>query len=201
MGSDTANRLLEATKACLVADGFAALSTRKVAEKAGVPLSQIHYHFGGRQGVVLALLERENEVLLDRQRAMYGEDVPLWKRYEQACDFLEEDLASGYVRVLQEMVAAGWSDPDIAAAVRTAVDGWRTTLRGVAAEAERNLGGYGPLTAEHVADLVWLAHLGAETMLLLHGTVSDDTTIVDALRRIGELIRVAEDRRTAEVRQ
>lgn len=193
MGSDTANRLLEATKACLLADGFAALSTRRIAETAGVPLSQIHYHFGGRKGVVLALLKSENEALLDRQRAMYGEDVPLWKRYEQACDFLEEDLASGYVRVLQEMVAAGWSDPDIAEAVRTALDGWRATLRSVAGEAEQNLGGYGPLTAGHVADLVWLAHLGAETMLLLHGAVSDDTEIIDALRRIGELIRIGED--------
>ena len=38
---------------------------------------------------------------------MYAEDVPLWQRYEQACDFLEDDLESGYVRVLQEMIAAG----------------------------------------------------------------------------------------------
>lgn len=193
MGPDTASKLLEATKACLVADGFAALSTRKVAEKAGVPLSQIHYHFGGRKGVVLALLERENEALLGRQRAMYGEDVPLWKRYGQACDFLEDDLASGYVRVLQEMVAAGWSDPDIAERVRAAVDGWRATLRGVAGEAEEQLGGYGPFTAGQVADLICLAHLGAETMLLLHGTASEHAQIVRALRQIGELIRIAED--------
>jgi len=42
---------------------------------------------------------------------MYAEDLPLWQRYERACDFLEDDLDSGYVRVLQEMVAANWSDP------------------------------------------------------------------------------------------
>ena len=36
--------------------------------------------------------------------------APLWQRYEQACDFLEDDLESGYVRVLQEMIAAGWSN-------------------------------------------------------------------------------------------
>ena len=40
--------------------------------------------------------------------------TPLWRRYEQACDFLEDDLESGYVRVLQEMIAAGWSTPEIA---------------------------------------------------------------------------------------
>jgi hypothetical protein len=37
---------------------------------------------------------------------------------EQACDFLEDDLDWGYVRVLQEMVAAGWSNAGIGAAVR-----------------------------------------------------------------------------------
>ena len=45
---------------------------------------------------------------------MYAQDAPLWRRYEQACDFLEDDLESGYVRVLQEMIAAGWSNPEIA---------------------------------------------------------------------------------------
>ena len=32
-----------------------------------------------------------------------------------ACDFLDADLESGYVRVLLEMTTAGWSDPEIAA--------------------------------------------------------------------------------------
>ena len=49
---------------------------------------------------------------------MYAQDWPLWRRYEQACDFLEDDLESGYVRVLQEMIAAGWSTPTIAEAAR-----------------------------------------------------------------------------------
>ena len=60
--------------------------------------------------MVLALLEAENRRRLARQTAMYAQDVPLWRRYEQACDFLEDDLESGYVRVLQEMIAAGWSN-------------------------------------------------------------------------------------------
>ena len=49
---------------------------------------------------------------------MYAEDAPLWQRYERACDFLEDDLDSGYVRVLQEMIAAGWSNKELGDAVR-----------------------------------------------------------------------------------
>jgi hypothetical protein len=39
---------------------------------------------------------------------MYAQDLPLWQRYEQACDLLEDDLDSGYVRVLQELIAAAF---------------------------------------------------------------------------------------------
>ena len=40
-----------------------AMSTRKVATEAGVPLSQVHYHFGSKGGLVLALLEAEDRRL------------------------------------------------------------------------------------------------------------------------------------------
>ncbi len=190
---DTAERLLDATRTRLLADGLAALSTRKVADLAGVPLSQIHYHFGGKHGILLALLERENEQLLSRQRAMYERKAPLWRRYAQACDFLEDDLASGYVRLLQEMIAAGWADARIAERVTAVVAGWRGTLAAVATEVEPALGGYGPFTAEEIADLVFLAHLGAESLLMLERDPAEQSRLLRALRRVGDAIRLAED--------
>jgi len=121
---DTRTLILEAARRRLVADGYAGLSTRKVADEAHVPLSQLHYHFGSKQGLVLALLAEENLRRLDRQTTMYAEDMPLWVRYERACDFLEDDLDSGYVRVLQQMLAAGWSNSEVGQAVRTLIGGW-----------------------------------------------------------------------------
>ena len=52
----TARRILTAARAALLESGFAALSTRSVAEKAGVPLSQIHYHFRSKEQLILAML-------------------------------------------------------------------------------------------------------------------------------------------------
>ena len=66
--ADTRTLILERRGARLLADGYAGLSTRKVAEEAGVPLSQLHYHFGSKQGLILALLEEENQRRLARQR-------------------------------------------------------------------------------------------------------------------------------------
>ena len=188
---DTRTLILEAARRRLVADGYAGLSTRKVADEAHVPLSQLHYHFGSKQGLVLALLAEENLRRLDRQTTMYAEDMPLWVRYERACDFLEDDLDSGYVRVLQEMIAAGWSNSEVGQAVRTLIGGWFELLVEVAREAERRHGPLGPFTAEEIATLIGTAFFGGEALLLL-GFDRRVLPIRAALRRISVAIRQLE---------
>jgi AcrR family transcriptional regulator len=188
----TKQTILAAVRRCLLADGYAAMSTRKVATEAGVPLSQVHYHFGSKGGMVLAVLEAENHRLLARQTAMYSEQASLWRRYEQACDFLEDDLESGYVRILQEMIAAGWSTPQIAEKVREMLIGWYELLDAVASEAAERFGGLGPFTASEIAALIGFAFIGAEAYLLL-GFDRHQIPIRAALRRVGQLIRERED--------
>lgn len=185
-------KIIEAARNCLLADGYAALSTRRVAEAAGVPLSQIHYHFRGKQGVILALLDHENRQLIERQRRMYGAETPLWKRYEQACDFLDDDLASGYVRVLQEMIAAGWSDREVASRVLDLLQGWFDVLGEVAREAEERFGTLGPISADDLAVLIGLSFLGGEAMILL-GREDRSARVRSSLRSLGGLIRRFEE--------
>ena len=188
----TRDSLLEAAQACLRRHGISGFSTRRVAEEAGVSLSQIHYHFGSKRRLMLSLLEREDARLLQRQATMYAEDLPLWKQWEQACDYLDEDLASGYVRILQEMIAAGWSDPELAEAVRRLLRGWFELLTEVAGQASGRLGGLGPLTADQIAALVGTAFLGSEAVILL-GYPEEELPARSALRRVGALIRTLEE--------
>jgi len=189
--ADTRSLILEAARSRLLADGYGGLSTRKVADEARVPLSQLHYHFGSKQGLILALLEQENQRRLARQHRMYAEDAPLWQRYERACDFLEDDLDSGYVRVLQEMIAAGWSNKEVGDTIRELLGGWYSLLAQVAREAEQRYGPLGPFTAEEVGTLVGAAFLGAET-LLLSGFDRELLPVRSALRRLGLVIRQLE---------
>ncbi len=93
---DTRLELLAAAELCLQRDGYSELSTRRVADHAGIPLSQIHYHFGSKQGLVLAPLDHLNQRLLKRQALAFAAPVTLSQRWERACDFLDEDLSSGY---------------------------------------------------------------------------------------------------------
>ena len=186
---DTRLRILAAAKGVLLDVGYANLSTRGIAEAAGVPLSQIHYHFGTKQNLMLAVLDLENRTRLDRQAAMYEAGKPLWEQWLQACDFFDEDLASGYVRVLMEMTAAGWSNPDIAEAVSPQVQGWFDLLANVAERAVEQFGSLSPFTSEELAALAGLPFLGAETVILL-GLDESKVAGRPALRKIGELLRL-----------
>jgi AcrR family transcriptional regulator len=189
---DTSATLLAAAKKVLRKGGYSALSTRDVATAAGVPLSQIHYHFGSKDGMMLALFEYLNDELLHRQQAMFGNPaLKLSEQWDLACAYLDEDLASGYVRVLQELIAASWSDAAVAQVVRTALMGWVDLVVGVARKAEREFGGLGPLTPEEVGAFTANAFIGAESLYLL-GFEKKGSPIRQALRRIGDLVRTAE---------
>jgi len=189
---DTRQRILAAAKGVLLDVGYANVATRSIAEAAGVPLSQIHYHFGTKQNLMLAVLDMENRTRLSRQAAMYEADKPLWEQWLQACDFFDEDLESGYVRVLMEMTAAGWSNPEIAEAVSAQVQGWFDLLAAVAQRVAKRFGPLSPFTAEELAALAGLPFLGAEAVILLG---LDESKIAGrpALRRIGELLRSLEE--------
>jgi AcrR family transcriptional regulator len=171
--------------------GVAGLATRRVAAEAGQPLSQIHYHFGSKQGLMLALLDYIDEQTLRRQRAMYGSGTSLSERWYKACDFLDKDLASGYVRLLQECTALGWSDEAIAVKVRALMNRWYSLLTEVAHEAETRFGPFGPFSPAEIAALVGKAFIGAESSLLLR---IDETRIPirSALRKIGLMIEALE---------
>jgi AcrR family transcriptional regulator len=191
---ETSTTLLEAAKKVLRQNGHSGLSTRDVAAAAGVPLSQIHYHFGSKQGLMLALFDYLNAQLLDRQNAMFHDvTLTLSQRWDRACDYLDEDIASGYVRVLQELLAASWSDPEVARVVRTGLMGWYELIADVARQAEKDLGWTGPFSAEEIAALVSSAFIGGESLFLL-GAEKKGAPVRQSLRRVGDAIRMAESR-------
>jgi AcrR family transcriptional regulator len=191
--AETRAAILDAARARLLEVGYANLATRAVADAAGVPLSQIHYHFGSKQQLILAVLEVENQRLLERQRRMYAGPEPLSRHWELACEFLDEDLESGYVRVLHEMIAAGWSDTEVAAAVRELIGAWYRLLGDVARREAERLGGLGPFTPDEVAMLMGMPFIGAEAQLLL-GLDETEFPARSALRKLGALIGSLEAR-------
>jgi AcrR family transcriptional regulator len=187
-GQATRERIVQAAREVLIAHGHAGTSTRAVADAAGVNLSQVHYHFGGRHGLLIEVFRRENEALLARQQALYAAPGPLSDKWRVACDFLDQDLHSGYVRVLWELWAAGLTDPELAAGWREAVSGWRELLEEVFAAWVAEVGVELPITPRVMATLVANIFYGIEVDLLA-GLDAPHREVLDA---IGALIERAE---------
>lgn len=187
--------LLEAAKTVLRNKGYSGLSTRDVAVAAEMPLSQIHYHFGSKEGLVLALFDYLNEQLLSRQAEMFGNpDLRLSEQWKLACDYLDEDLASGYVTVLQELWVAGYANPEIAAVVRRGILGWQELLTRLVLKSRAGFGPLGNLPPQQIAALVGAVFIGGEAYILL-GLEKKAVPIRKALRAVGDLIAALEQPR------
>jgi AcrR family transcriptional regulator len=192
-GQATRLRIVDAARDVLVERGYADTSTRAVAEQAGVQLSLVHYHFGSKQQLLVAVLERENERLLERQQRLYAEPGPLADKWRTACDYLDDDLRSGYVRVLWELWVAGLANDELAERWRVTMGGWRDLLESVfeswAAELEVEL----PLSPRVLASLVANVFQGIEIELLA-GVTEEEAPHREALEGLGRLIAQAEAR-------
>jgi AcrR family transcriptional regulator len=187
-GQATRDRIVQAARDVLIAHGHGGTSTRAVAEAAGVNLSQVHYHFGGRHGLLIEVLDRENEALLARQNALYAAPGPLSEKWRIACDLLDKDVGSGYVRVLWELWGAGLTDPDIAAGWRDAVSHWRDLLESVFAAWVDDVRLELPISPRVMATLVANVFYGIQVDLL-GGIEAPHREVLDAL---GALIERAE---------
>jgi len=190
-GLQTRLRILDAARQMLLERGAGGTSTRSVAEEAGVPLSLVHYHFGGMQALLVAVLERENEELLERQRALYAAPGPLAGKWRTACEFLDEDIRSGFVRVQWELWAAGLTDDTIAAEWRDAMAGWRDLLTSVFEDWGETLDQPLPLSPRALATLVANVFQGVEIELLA-GVSPEDAPHREVLDAVGALIERAE---------
>jgi AcrR family transcriptional regulator len=108
--SETAERILQAAYRRLAADGYARLNMRDVAAEADVNHALIHYYFGSKDQLVIAVLDAANRRLIERQTQMYDTPGGFAAKWAQARAFYEEDLASGFVRVQMELLAASLSN-------------------------------------------------------------------------------------------
>jgi TetR/AcrR family transcriptional regulator len=138
--------LLDAAERLLVEVGYPGITTRRVAEEAGVNHGLVHYYFGSIEQLLVRTLERFTERLIERQRAMYAADMPFLEKWRTAMRYLmAEDVR--YEKVWLELQALGWNNPDVREHVARVNDEWRTVLTEAFADARERYGIEMPLDA------------------------------------------------------
>lgn len=84
--SETRVRLLDVTERIMIDDGYAAVSSRRIAKDAGVTPALVHYYFGTLDDLFLALLRRRAEQQLSRQQRKLSAERPLRSLWEASKD-------------------------------------------------------------------------------------------------------------------
>jgi AcrR family transcriptional regulator len=149
--------LLDAAEGLLVDVGHAGITTRALAEEAGVNHGLVHYYFGSNENLLARALERFTDRLIARQREMYSSDEPFVEKWRTAMRYLvSEDLR--YEKIWLELQALAWNDPALKSRLARVNDEWRAVLTDAFAEPHRRLGIDMPLDA--LVSLVMTFNLG-----------------------------------------
>lgn len=136
----TAEALLDAAQRLLIDEGMTGLSTRRVVEEAGQAHGSIRYHFGSLEDLIVAVVDRATQTITARQRAMYESDRPFRDKWRQAMVWFEEDLESGYPKLVAELTAAAWNIPACRPGLTRAKEAWRDLLQDAVARAAHEYG-------------------------------------------------------------
>jgi AcrR family transcriptional regulator len=149
--------LLDAAERVLVDAGYAAITTRRLAEEAGVNHGLVHYYFGSVENLLVRTLERFTERLITRQREMYAADMPFLEKWRTAMRYLmSEDVA--YEKVWLELQALAWNQPDLREHLARVNGEWRAVLTEAFEQPHRELGV--EMQLETLVSLVMTFNLG-----------------------------------------
>jgi len=151
--------LLEATIDCLVEDGYARTTTRRIAERAGVTIGAVHHHFGSKVGLLgearRYITTKWAEELLSKAPP---ETLPIPIRHELMLDQAWESYKGRYFQAALEILVAARTDPK---------------LRETGTDAIRHLSRWnevsGPVMTPEVVGQPGLAEMMATTQATMRG--------------------------------
>ena len=156
-GFETEQALLDAAERLLVDVGAAGISTRRVAEEAGANHGLVHYYFGSVEQLLVRVLERFTEGLIERQRQMYAADEPFVEKWRTAMRYLLSEDAT-YEKIWLELQALAWNNADLRERLARVNMEWRAVLTEAFEQPHRELAIEMPLDA--LVSLVMTFNIG-----------------------------------------
>ena len=174
--------VIDETVRCVLEEGFGAASAKHITERAGVTWGVIQYHFGDRDGLLMAVVDRGFSELLDTLNAM------------------EPELGSTSGRARAELVVNAVADAFLSPTSIAALEILIATRAGRADVDQRHLlelfstltrlgryvaDGLEPERADAVGNLIWTTLMGA---MVAKMAVPDPVDVSRELRALTDVI-------------
>ena len=180
-------RLLDATEEIMLAEGYAAVSSRSVAAKVGINAPLVHYYFPSLDDLFVAVVRRRGEAMVRRMAEALGSDEPLRAWWRLASDARGSAL-------LVELIALSNHRPPLRAAVGELARQVRQLQMG---ELETLLAEYGLDAEEFPPALVAAAIQGLAFGLVADQVSGYETATSEARHGMEALIGRLEARRSS----
>ncbi|MFN8016603.1 MAG: TetR/AcrR family transcriptional regulator [Acidimicrobiales bacterium] len=123
-GAETRDRLIEACRSCLRAEGIAGVSARAIARHGDLNQALVFYHFGSVDGLLAATAREDSQ----RRAALYAERLAEVDTLAQLVAvgraIHDEETKRGSTVVLTQLLAGSISSPDLRDAVMAGMDPW-----------------------------------------------------------------------------
>lgn len=108
--------LLDAAEQLLYEVGYAGVTTRAVAEAAGVRPGLVHYYFGSMEELLTQTLERFVDQLAQALQALYDDpSLSFADKWRLGSQFWVNEPTSRFPKILMELLAVGWNIPALRA--------------------------------------------------------------------------------------
>jgi TetR/AcrR family transcriptional regulator, regulator of cefoperazone and chloramphenicol sensitivity len=174
----TRERVLDETVRCVIDEGFAAASAKHIAERAGVTWGVVQYHFGDRDGLLMAVVDRGLAELHGVLRALPApaEQITRDQRVRRVVDAAWKVFSSDDSRASLEILIATRAMRDKRATRHLG------QLQQAITDLSRDLAeGLDSPHATAVADLIWATMRGLVVSQLVAGIPMDTTREQQAL--------------------
>ena len=165
----TRTQIVDAAIETLTREGFAGASARAIARTGGFNQSLIFYHFGSINDLFLAALDETSARRMESYRAAVDGARSLAELVDAAARIYREDLESGHIKVLAELIGAASAVPGMGPQISRRIAPWTQLAR----EAIQRVVGASPAAAllppEELAHAVVALYLGMELLTNLEG--------------------------------
>lgn len=106
--------LMDAAEQLLYEVGYAGVTTRRVAEVAGVKHGLVHYYFGSMEELLTQTLERFVDQLAELLEALYADpNLTFAQKWELGAQFWANEPTSRFPKIMLELLAMGWNMPSL----------------------------------------------------------------------------------------
>ena len=188
--NNTRQALIEAAVEVLKSRGFNGASARAIATEARVNQALVFYHFGTVAELLLAALDEVSALRLERYTTELAKVTDPTSLIALATKVFREDIDSGDITVLAEMIAGSSSAPELGAEVAKRIAPWKA-FASIAIESGFSASGVvSLLPIEAVSHAAVALYLGLEMLSHLDGDRTGATLLFEQLARLAPVLDV-----------